>query len=238
MNIIRIAKDAVKCMLTKTDLIERNLTVNDFAECTAKGQEMIMEILGEVSEELGEEGAPSYSVTMRTLSHDHLEILVKKEGEQHIPPSIHEILSAMERLGIGQFNPINPALSLMRQNEDEEGEEYEEAAEELTDKEGKIIAFHFEKLEDISAIAPSINKIYNGRSSLYKGLYDDGGYYLYMHQCGMEDDAFEQLGARISEFAYEMDYNVPSEIFLKENGNLLIEDKALKKLDLESQSDC
>lgn len=92
-----------------------------------------------------------------------------------------------------------------------------------------IKIFSFRKLEDIAALACSLDSIYNGNNTVYKDN-AKGSYYLILHKSGHSPDEFNKICNITGEYGTPLKNTYASLSYFEEHFEPLLKSKAIQKL--------
>lgn len=218
MKIERVDEKTVKCFLTNEELEEYEIDYKDFIMRSDKAREVVQEIMKQAIEEVGYR-PPKFAFDLQimlvpdqgmvlTLSEKDPEI---KDGEQ-----LMECLREMKRIlentreAAGRA-PALPGGAVEKQPEDKP----------------EFAVFRFPGLRnamDYAAVLP-------GNLRVGSELYElDGQYYLYLTRGHASYERYSRACIQALEFGELYTAMESRVIQLKEQGNCLIAEKALKKL--------
>lgn len=212
MKIEKISDNQVKFILSQSDLIERNIKIDELTSSTEKTHDLFREILAQAWEEC------DFSV-------DNAPLMVEA-----VPVASNGIMIIVTKLAEGDSNSREDKLNLMTQHKDFRRFKRKSIAkgEETSGDEKNICIFSFQCLDDIIDLSIRIEKNYHGSSYLYKL---DRKYFLILQNDTSADGlSMEDLENIVSEYGQKHISNVLSKYYLIEHGELILPNSAVKAL--------
>ncbi len=242
VRIEKISDKQIRCTLNKQDLSDRKLRISELAYGTDKAKALFRDMMQQASYEFGFEtediplmieAIPMYPDTLvlvitKVEDPDELDTRFSSfsdnsdelyddsnyeyEIEDSLESSIHEepetdFISLSEALGM-EPRPKTPDTKIS------------------TDI---IKIFLFKKLEDIAALAGSLDSIYNGYNTVYKDN-SKGIYYLILHKSGHSPDEFNKICNITGEYGTPLKNTYASPSYFEEHFEPLVKSKAIQKL--------
>ena len=237
MRIERVDDKTVKCFLSNEELEEYDIDYKDFIMRSDKAREIVQEIIEQAEEVVGYK-PPKFAFDLQimmlpdqglilTFSERDSEV---KEGDQFI-----ECLREMKRLlqkTREKLNQVNTTDGVDEQQEkdvqDAQGAQKEEKpAQKQQENRPGFAVFAFAgigKVMEYAAVLP-------GNLQVDTALYEmDGLYYLYLLKGRASYERYSRACIQALEFAALYAANEEQTLHLKEHGQCLIAEKAVKKL--------
>ena len=206
MKIEKINDNQIKLTLTRADLTERNINLEELIKPSEKTQELFKEIMEQVLDECG-------------FSFENTPLMVEAA-----PVSIDGIMIIVTRLP--EKAKPEDKISFVTQNKDLRRYKKKDLLSYipvLSSDEG-ICIFSFDNLNTVSDVSLRLNTIFNGLSSLYKY---NGKYFLLMQNGEIGTEA---LALILSEYGQKHVSNILSKYHLSEYGELIIDSNAVDKM--------
>lgn len=218
MKIERVDDKTVKCFLSNEELEEYNIDYKDFIMRSEKAKEVVQEIIEQAEEEVGYK-PPRFAFDLQImmlpdqgllLTFSEKDPLEAKEGAQ-----ILECLKEMKQV--------------LQKTKEKIGEtpaaEEEKPKEEMKRPEEAIFTFRsIGRVMEYASVLPANLRVH---SELYAM---DGIYYLYMTKYAASYERYSRACIQAMEFSNAFAAEEDRLLHLKEHGECLIADHALKKL--------
>lgn len=204
MRIEKINENQIKFILSKTDLNERSIKIEELVIPNYKTQKLFKDIMDKALEEYGFESADTpLMVEAMPSSSDGIMIIVTRLRDIPGGQGGYKALADARNLRKFKSKGINRFT-----------------AENETETEYDIMVHSFDKLDDVINLCIRIAPNYNGPSSLYKL---DGRYFLVMEsnkdlEIILGDYATKHIGSSLSKY------------YLKEHGETIAATAAIQKL--------
>lgn len=259
MKIERLSENQIRCTLNRADLADRELLLNELAYGTDRAKALFRDMMQQASNELGFEAddiplmieaipvSPDCLILIITKVEDPEELdtrfskfskpsYVSEDSLISENDSVDEMLDGVEDANILIDNNTDSAdtdnlsfvpLSEALKNKSLEGQTNESKQPALNNNIYRI--FTFNSLDTLSAIAPTVNSIYQGVNSLYKNP-STNLYYLILFKSKVDSSVFNKACNLLSEYGLRVKstYALPS--LFKEHYTVIIENKALEIL--------
>jgi len=224
MRIERVDDKTVKCYLTHEELEEYDIDYKDFIMRSEKAKEVVQEIIEQAEEEVGYK-PPKFAFDLQimmlpdeglVLTFSEKEPTDFKEGEQ-----ILECLRDMKQIlqqakaGVSNTDKQNPAIPVQEVAKKEAAKRPEEAV------------FAFDKISTVMKYATVLPANLRVHSTLYQ-LEDV--YYLHVRKGNASYERYSRACIQAMEFASLFTAQQDRLLFLREHGECLIAEQALKKL--------
>lgn len=208
MKIEKISDTQIKFILSKTDLEDRNIKLEELTNPNDKTQDLFRDIMEQALEEcnFSSENAPLMVEAMPVAS-DGIMIIVTKLTDK---------------------DSVENKLTLLSQNKEVRRFKRKTiSAEEQPARGEEILAIYsFETLDDVIDVSIRLNECYHGASTVYKY---SGKYYLLLQndECRNKND-FAHLEYILSEYGQKHVSTPLSKYYLLEHGELIIQSPAIK----------
>lgn len=223
MKIERVDDKTVKCFLSNEELEEYNIDYKDFIMRSEKAKEVVQEIIEQAEEEVGYK-PPRFAFDLQImmlpdqgllLTFSEKDPLDSKDGSQILEclKEMKQVLQkTKEKIGEKQSQPI-PDAGVSAQ--DEQPKRPEEA----------MFAFRsIGRVMEYASVLPANLRVH---SELYVM---DGLYYLYMTKNAASYERYSRACIQAMEFSATFAADEDRLLHLREHGECLIADKALRKL--------
>ncbi len=224
MRIERVDDKTVKCYLTNEELEEYDIDYKDFILRSEKAKEVVQEIIEQAEEEVGYK-PPKFAFDLQimmlpdeglVLTFSEKEPTDFKEGEQ-----ILECLRDMKQI-LQQAKDGKP-----QSDKDISTIPVQEVVKKEVPKRPEEAIFAFDKLTTVMRYAVALPGNLRVHSSLYR-LKDV--YYLHMQKGNASYERYSRACIQAMEFASLYAAQQDRLLFLREHGECLIAEQALKKL--------
>lgn len=246
MKIERIDDNTIKCFISCEEMAEHNVEYTDFLSRTEKAQEFMHEIIRRAHEEVGYK-PPKFAFEMQImLVPEQGMVLTFSEKEpfdihdkgkvdaflEHLKDFVGKLSEHKENLESGgALDELFKAASLAKGNEQPTKDEIPVAVDKKTkiDKADEIneAIFAFASLAQVMDFADSLPANIRITSELYKM---NGDYFMHITKGGASYDRYSKVCVVALEFAELYRAGNGCDEVLKEYGELLINEKAIKKL--------
>lgn len=244
MKIERVDENTIKCFISFEELEEYHVEYSDFITRTDKAQELMHEIIKQAHDEVGYQ-PPRFAFEMQIMMvPDQGMILTFSEKEPfdiHDKGKVNAFLDHLKDF-MGKLNDYKDKLDGGKSILDEFMKSTQplkpaapaaspEASEAKGKKEKPVeineAVFAFANLVQVMAFADALPANIRITSELYKM---DGDYYMHITKGGASYDRYSKVCVVALEFAELYRADVGCDEMLKEHGELLIAEKAHKKL--------
>lgn len=228
MKIERVDDKTVKCFISNEELEEYEIDYKDFIMRSEKAKEIVQDIIVQAQEEVGYKPpqfafdlqimmVPDQGLVLTFSEKDPLDI---KEGEQ-----ILECLKEMKKA----LQKNKNQLEAIRDNgveavKEEAGNKKQEAPQK---EKPEFAVFAFRSIGRVMDYASALPKKLRFKSSLY---FMNDVYYLYLRKGKASYDKYSRACVQALEFAALFAAEKDRVEYLKEHGECLIDEQALKKL--------
>lgn len=209
MKIEKISETQVKFLLNQSDLKERNIKITELAYGSEKTQALFREMMEQAMIECGfeTENAP-LMIEAIPVSTDSIMIIISK---------------------VNSTVDLENKFNLMPQTKDARKFKRKQAYEpQPTYNDNDITVYSFDTLDQVADVSVRLYGYFNGTNFLYK---NDKRYFLIL-QNDNSDDRLEmaELEIILSEYGQKHISTVISQYYLKEHGELLINNPAINIL--------
>ena len=213
MKIEKISENQIKFTLTKSDLTERDIKIEDLTKTNEKTTALFKEIMEQAMEQCG-------------FHSDNTPLMVEA-----VPAAMDGIMIIVTKLQDGKDNKSENKFNIMKQTK--ELNRFKRKSITTFDKEVKtddnnIIIYSFKNIDDVTNACERINSLFNGISSLYK--YDDKYFIILQNDVSKSYSDLGNIETIISEYGEKHISTAISKYFLIEHGEKLIENKAVQLL--------
>ena len=235
MKIERIDDKTVKCYLSNEELEEYEIDYKDFVMRSEKAKEVVQEIMEQAQEEVGYT-PPKFAFDLQimmipdqglVLTFSEKEPADFKEGEQ-ILECLKEMKQALQKAK-HQLSPLQEAAAGLEKKVDQVAQKSDSAAGEKKVR-PDFAVFAFRSPGRVMEYASILPKNLRVQSTLY--VMDDV-YYLYMHKGGASYERYSRACVQALEFGSLFAAEKDRVEYLKEHGECLVEEQALKKLRID-----
>lgn len=233
MRIERVDDKTVKCFLSNEELEEYEIDYKDFILRSDKAREIVQEIIEQAEEEVGYK-PPKFAFDLQIMLLPDQGLLLTfsdrdaeaRESDQFIE-CLREIKKILQRTQ-EKIGDNNGASGENRQNRQDTGEAAgngQEASEQASRPSFAVFVFSgIGKVMEFAAVLPSNLMV---ESSLYEM---DGLYYLYLLRGSASYERYSRACVQAMEFGSLYAADESQVLRLKEHGQCLIAEKAVKKL--------
>lgn len=242
MKLERVNENQIKCTLSRGDLLDRQINLNELAYGSEKARSLFREMLNRASYELdfNAEDIP-LMIEAIPMAEDSIVLLITKMEDPE------ELDTRFAKFAPGNIEE----LDLDESDSSEQTKEVFARADEILDafaKNSELLKemgdmesagdssrdlsriFSFRDLDTVTEAAHAVSLSYEGDNALYKNE-SNGLYYLSVHKSAHTPESFNQLCNVLSEYGTIVG-NTPlaTEAYLEEHQTILIRSKALQKL--------
>ena len=209
MRIEKISDTQVKFILSKNDLEERNIKINELAYGSEKTHRLFQEMMRQAHVECNFESENTpLMVEAMPVGRSHVVIVVTKISDN-----------------VEEERPIN-LFPKAHNNSHFKTHGLQEPAPDFQPAEGLAI-FSFNKLDTATFAAKRLNDYFMGQSRLYKC---DNRYYMVIQEDTCAAYAMAEVETVLHEYGEKHVSSGLSEVYLEEHGELLIKQQAIEKL--------
>lgn len=207
MKIERISENQLKLTLTKDDLMERDIQLEDLITPSEKTQKLFHDIMEQALDESDfiSENTPLMVEAVPSGS-DGIMIIVTKVANKE-KNSKRELLSQNQDMRRWKKKPLDTM---------ERGEE----------KNSDILIYSFPALDDIISVSLRLNGAFKGESAVYK---NENRYFLVL-QGDTYTASLEELEPVLTEYGQKHVSTPLAKYYLLEHGETILKEKAVKAL--------
>lgn len=211
MKIERISENQLKLTLTKDDLKERDIKLEDLISPSEKTQKLFRDIMEQAldEEDFISENTP-LMVEAVPMGTDGIMIIVtkvtNKDGKNSSPADMLHQAQEMRRW---KKKPLD-------------------TMEHAEEKNSDILIYSFPALDDVIQVSIRLDNSYKGESAVYK---NEGKYFLVLQgDTYTAEESSEELELVLKEYGQKHVSTPLAKYYLLEHGETLISDKAVKAL--------
>lgn len=214
MKMEKISDTQIKFILTKSDLISRNLNLSDLTQQNEKTSQLFKEMLDKAVKNFNLKPEANPFMIEAMPMNDGIMILISKVDSDKSLNSGFDFLP--ETLKTGRFRQ-GSFLELR-----------EEAAPHINRKDAKYSVFVFNSMDEASSASKRIKSGFEGESSLLK--LKDSFYLLLKRRKAENELKTDYLEAALSEYGRKDISNSVSSAYIREHGEVIIVDRAINIL--------
>lgn len=210
MKIEKVSDTQLKLTLTKADLAERDIQLEDLIRPSEKTQQLFRDIMEQAMDECDfiTENTP-LMVEAVPVGMDGIMIIVTKiDGKENAENGIHL---------------FNDAKDLRRYRKKPLA-----TVESKSSEEGDLLIYSFGALDDVIDVSIRLNPMFHGGSSLYK--YNERYFLVLQGNTYNSEETIDDLELILEEYGTKHISSVLSRYFLAEHGETIIAEKAVRSL--------
>lgn len=209
MKIERISENQLKLTLTKDDLVERDIKLEDLIQPSEKTQRLFHDIMEQALDETDfiEENAP-LMVEAMPMGLDGITIIVTKVSKEKGKRDSSELLSRPSDSHRWKKKPLDTL---------------ERSAEEASD----LLIYSFAELDDVISLSVQLAAQFQGESALYK---NEGRYFLILQKDGYAAETAQDPEWLLREYGQKHISSPLAKYYLLEHGEAIIPEQAVKAL--------
>lgn len=210
MKIEKISDTQIKFILTKEDLIDRDIKLDELSSPTDKTQNLFKEIMEQAMEECDfiADDAP-LMVEAVPVALDGIMIIVTKLADKNLPENKLSLLSQSKEARKFKRKSITP---------------YENKSQD----EGEIVIYSFDSLDDIIHVALRLKDVYYGTNTVYK--YMDKYFLVMQNDISVGKNKFSNFLPVLNEYGTKHISSVITKYYLIEHGELIVKNPAIHTL--------
>ena len=210
MKIERISENQLKLTLTKDDLIERDIKLEDLITPSEKTQKLFRDIMEQALDEedfISSENTP-LMVEAAPMGTDGIMLIITKvTNKDGKTPS--DLLSQAQEMRRWKKKPLD-------------------TLEHTEEKNSDILIYSFPQLDDVISVSLRLDSSYKGESAVYK---NEGKYFLVLQgDTYTAEESSEELELVLKEYGQKHVSTPLAKYYLLEHGETIIADKAVKAL--------
>ena len=231
MKFERVDEKTIRCFISNEELEDYQIDYKDFVLRSEKAREVVRDIITQASEEVGYK-PPKFAFDMSIMM----------LPEQGLVLTFSESDPLMDKDGGRLMEYLKEMKNAFMNAATKKGENQQNAPTETGAKQGKNAEqpvqpeegiFEFRNLADVMELASAVPKTLRVHSELYR-MKDR--YYLYLQKGTAAYQRYSKLCIQAMEFAEIYGANQQKLLFVKEHGECLIADGALRKLHVDKES--
>jgi adapter protein MecA 1/2 len=256
LRIEKINENQIRCTLTKSDLEEHQVLLNELAFGTDHAKDLFRDMMAQASAELGFEAEDiPLMIEAVPVSSEKLVLIITKmenpdELDEHFskymkPLNLSESMEDDDSDFVDEvfdqdtdnhkenFSPlgqlINEARKLASKKLLSEQSQSEEKDEEDSALPESHRIYRFPSLAQTIDAVQKIYPLYDGHNTLYKDA-EENFYYLAMERGSHSQEDFRQIGNVLSEFGLQIPYSYGALAYFEEHFTKIIESDAVNTL--------
>lgn len=253
LRIERISENQIRCILTKSDLEEHQVLLNELAFGTDNAKDLFRDMMAQASDEVGfeAEDIPLMIEAIPVSSEKLVLIITKMDNPEELDDKFSKYIKPLEALADLNLDDDDDSISddesaddddtytldtmlketrriLERTHLDKEiPKKKKQDAKEALPETHRI--YRFPSLAQTIDAAMKICTIYKGENILYKDP-EDNFYYLVMERGEHCQEDFHQMGNILSEFGLRIPYSYGASAYFEEHFTKILEHNALQTL--------
>lgn len=211
MKVERISENQLKLTLTKDDLQEREITLEDLITPSEKTQALFRDLMEQVLDEYDfiSENTPLMVEAAPSGMDGLMLIITKVTGKDKTPQKSAELFSQAQDLHRWKKKPLDNM-------------------ERTTETHSDLLIYSFPLLDDVIRASVRLEGTFKGESAVYK---NDGKYFLILQQDAYHtEDSAEDLELILKEYGNKHVSTPLAKYYLLEHGQTILEEKAVKAL--------
>lgn len=237
MKIERVDDKTVKCFLSNEELEEYEIDYKDFVLRSEKAKEVVREIIEQAEEEVGYK-PPRFAFDLQIMMMPEQGLLLtfsEKEpaelgnGEQ-ILECLRDMKQILQKTREKMGNPSDSSQPGGGTGQREQADPQNQESSKAADIKPEEAVFAFEKLGSVMGYANVIPANLRVHSALYQM---EGVYYLYLQKGNASYERYSRACIQAMEFGNLYAADPDRILHLKEHGECMIAEQALKKLRAE-----
>lgn len=248
MKIEKINENQIRCTLTREDLDSHQIHLSELAYGTEKAKNLFRDMMRQAHNEFGFEAdnIPLMIEAIPINSDSIILIITKVEDPEELDTRFSKFAPssvADSDDGEMQIDGADSIIDIFRKlyeakvkgeaaRKKAEGAVPEETAGGLPQEDASlnlICLYQFPNLDAVIKAAHGLNNYFSGVNTLYQEP-RGGDYLLVVHQSSYTPEEFNKVCNILSEFGKARSFSHAGEAHLQEHGQVIIERKALQKL--------
>lgn len=209
MKIERISENQLKLTLTKDDLMERNIKLEDLIAPSDKTQKLFRDIMEQAldEEDFISENTPLMVEAMPSGADGIMLIITKVTSKDRKNPSA--LLQQAQELRRWKKKPLD-------------------AQEHTTEEHSDLLIYSFPQLDDVIDVSLRLEGSFTGNSAVYK---NEGKYFLVLQgDTYTAEESSEELELLLKEYGQKHISTPLAKYYLLEHGETIIGEQAVKAL--------
>ncbi len=212
MKIEKISDTQIKFYLTKEDLEERNLKINELAMGSEKAQLLFKDIMEQAMEECGfEVNNGPLMIEAVPASNDSIMIIVSKVNNDCETDQNFSLIPESRDKRRFKKSPMPPDCEDILNKDDE-----------------RLTVFSFKNLNDVSLACVRLKDKYTGTNMLYK--LDDSYFLVAQNDSEADNILIEEMDSILGEYGQKHISNLISKYYLAEHGEIIVKNNAVNIL--------
>lgn len=246
MKLEKINDNQIRCTLTSDDLANREIKLSELAYGTEKAKDLFRDMMQQAQYELGFEAdnMPLMIEAIPVSSDSIVLIITKVEDPEELDTRFSKFSSggedSLDMPEKQQFSGADDILDLVKkiyeakarakhEREAQRKSEEQPSAEPDSEAVNLIRVFSFETLDEVIGASKGLNNYFTGQNTLYKTARTPA-YQLVLHQSGCSAEEFNKVCNILSEYGAGSAFSASAEAFMREHGEILVDNGALLKL--------
>ena len=212
MKIERISENQIKCTLSRSDLVSRQIRMSELAYGTEKTRGLFQDMMEQASNEVGFDANDlPLMIEAIPVSMDCIVLMITKVEDPDEVDTKFSSMTHISELLSGTAPEETPAKT------------------EAVAKAEMERLFSFDSLDTVVDFAHHMKGLYNGKNSLYKN-HSDGRFYLLLSQSSHSLKEFGMICNSALEYGCKEPVSYARNAYLEEHFEKIISDKALQSL--------
>ena len=230
MKFERVDEKTIRCFISNEELEDYQIDYKDFVLRSEKAREVVRDIIMQASEEVGYKPPKfAFDMSIMMLPEQGL-VLTFSESDPLMDKDGGRLMEYLKEMKNAFMNAAAKKVEGQQNAKAETGAMQGKDAEQPAQPEEGI--FEFRNLADVMELASVVPKTLRVHSELYR-MKDR--YYLYLQKGTAAYQRYSKLCIQAMEFAEIYGANQQKLLFVKEHGECLIADGALRKLHVEKE---
>lgn len=258
LRIERINENQIRCTLTKSDLEEHKMLLNELAFGTDNAKELFRETMAQASDEVGfeAEDIPLMIEAIPVSSEKLVLIITKVDNPDELDDRFSKYMKPLEALAdLDEEDFVSDEMDEEENPSDSDQKENGFFSIEQMLKEAKRLArekssskkeernpkdkpealpethriYRFPSLAQVMDASAKIYPLYEGANTLYKDP-EENFYYLVMARGEHPQEDFHRMGNVLSEFGLSIPYSSGACAYFEEHFTKILEDNAVNTL--------
>lgn len=225
MKLERINENQIKCTLSNTDLLARNINLNELAYGTEKINILFNELIQKAVQELNFTVRGPFRIEAVPFPGDNMVVIITNVDD-----------SEEVDVRFTKFSPLENEVNVSMNIDDFEAEGYTDnlmfAKHSFSDNDPGDLCnriFGFDSLDDVQEAAKAVASTFNGVSRLYKDPVS-GIYTLLLTDEGNDHIGFAASCNKLTEYGRKISSNYSSVSYMDEHYDIIIKDSAIQAL--------
>ncbi|WP_317854950.1 adaptor protein MecA [Chakrabartyella piscis] len=219
MKIERVSENQLKLTLTRADLSERNLRLEDLITPSAKTQKLFRDIMEQALEEYDfiEENAP-IMVEAAPLGMDGIMIIVTKINNQEEEDEHNT-----------HFFPADKIMKKRKSFDVTDKITQKESTTHTKNGAQSMLIYSFAALDDVISVSGELSGFFIGESALYK---NEGRFFLVLKETSPCEESTKHLESQLEEYGQKHISTPLAKSYLMEHGEEMVKNEAVYALSI------